>query len=345
MLTVLVTGGAGYIGSHICMSLVEKGISVYAIDSYTNSDEKIFNIINNYFDSNKVKYFNIDIREKDAINKVFEHAILNNRKICSVIHLAGLKSVNESIIDPLKYWDFNVRGTINLLKTMQSFDCTNIVFSSTATIYGNDYSFPIKEDLKKNPISVYGSTKLAVEQILNDVYNSRNCEWRIAILRYFNPIGAHPSGLIGESPKSNKNNLFPKLCEVAYGISNNLEIYGNDWPTSDGTAIRDYIHIMDITDAHISVLDFLESGPPQVVELNLGSGEGTSVLQLIKIFEVSNNVKINYKFRKRRKGDAAFLTASIQKAKKVLNWEPLRSKKQMCKDGWNWYLKTLVDKF
>ena len=342
MLSVLVTGGAGYVGSHICMSLVEKGLSVYAIDSYTNSDQKTFNIINNFFNSNKVKYFNVDIREKDEIAKVFKHALVNNRRICSVIHLAGLKSVNESITDPLKYWDFNVCGTINLLKTMLAFNCTNVVFSSTATIYGNDYNFPIKEDLKKNPISVYGRTKLTVEQILNNLQNSENHEWKIAILRYFNPIGAHPTGLIGEFSNRKTNNLFPKLCDVAHGRLKKLEIYGNDWPTPDGTAIRDYVHIMDITDAHLAALDYLESSEPQIVKLNLGSGEGTSVLELIKIFEVSNNVKINYEFKKRRKGDAAYLTASIQKAKKILDWEPLRTKNQMCTDGWNWYLKNLV---
>ena len=342
MSSVLVTGGAGYIGSHICMSLVEKGFSVYALDSYTNSDQRIFNIINNCFDSNKIIYFNIDIRKKDELKKVFKHAIANNKRICAVIHLAGLKSVNESIIDPLKYWDFNVYGTINLLKTMESFNCTNIVFSSTATIYGNDYNFPIKEDFKKNPISVYGRTKLSVEQILNDLQNSENDKWRVAILRYFNPIGAHPTGLIGECSTSNKNNLFPKLCDVAHGRINKLEIYGNNWPTPDGTAIRDYVHIMDITDAHLSALDYLQRSQPQIINLNLGSGEGTSVLQLIKIFEVSNDVKINYIFKERRKGDSAYLTASIQKAKKVLNWEPLRTKNQMCKDGWNWYLKNLV---
>ena len=342
MSTVLVTGGAGYIGSHVCMSLVEKGYKVYAIDSYVNSNEKTFAIINSNFKNNKIRYFHIDLAQSNQISNVFQSAIEQDSNIDSVIHLAGLKSVKQSLYDPLAYWNSNVKGTINLLHNMKKFNCNNIVFSSSATVYGNNYSFPISEDLAKNPISVYGRTKLTVEQILNDLFFSQKEIWRIANLRYFNPIGAHPSGLIGENSCKNSNNLFPKLCDVAYGKFDFLEIYGNNWSTRDGTPIRDYIHVMDIAEAHISALDFLIYNDPQIIDLNLGSGKGTSVLELINIFEIANNVKINYVFKKKREGDAPVYTASIEKAKNMINWEPSRNLFQMCKDGWSWYLKNLA---
>ena len=340
MSSILVTGGAGYIGSHLCMALVEKGYKVYSIDSFINSQRKIFEIINSKYGLNSIFYLESDIRYINQIEDIFKLASSHGTPIKSVIHCAGLKSVSESFINPIKYWDFNVLGSINLFKVMEEFNCENIVFSSSATVYGNEYDYPIKEEFERNPISVYGKTKLTVENILSNLFYSKNNNWKIAILRYFNPIGSHKSGLLGESAKNN-NNLFPKICDVAAGKRSILEIYGCDWPTFDGTPIRDYIHIMDLIDAHIKSLELLIKEKSQILNLNLGSGKGTSVIELIRSFEGANNIKINFTYKKRRNGDVPFLSASIKKAKKIINWEPKRSLNQMCEDGWKWYLKNL----
>ena len=250
-----------------------------------------------------------------------------------------LKAVEESINYPLRYFDFNVLSTINLLKIMEKFNCMKIVFSSSATIYGNYCEhFNIKENASINPINPYGETKVVIEKILENLFLSSN-SWSVSILRYFNPIGAHPSGLIGENPLGSPNNIFPIINEVASGVRQNLNIFGNDWDTPDGTGVRDYIHVMDLADGHVLALEYLFENVGEIIKLNLGTGKGTSVLELISVFESVNNLEIPYIFTQRRKGDVSRTVADIKLAKEKLNWLPIRDLKMMCRDGWKW--KTL----
>ena len=262
-----------------------------------------------------------------------------NKKIESVIHFAGLKSVFDSVINPIKYWDTNVSGTINLLKIMQKYSCKNIVFSSSATVYKFKEIGKFNENDICAPVNPYGNTKLTIEKILKDVDKSEPNKWRIASLRYFNPIGAHQSGLIGEDPLQTPNNIFPRITGVANGKLDLIKIFGSDWPTEDGTCIRDYIHVMDVAEGHLLVLNYLLRENPQFLTLNLGTGRGISVLELISTFEKVNKVKIPFIFDKRRVGDNASLVADNSLAKSILNWTPKRNIEDMCKDGWNWRLK------
>ena len=250
--------------------------------------------------------------------------------------MAGLKSVEESIRKPLLYWDNNVIGTMNLLKIMKKFDCKTIVFSSSATIYGVVSSDPIDEKCKINPNNPYGHTKAAIEFMLKGIFESSKDKWRIANLRYFNPIGAHDSSLIGENPSDDPNNLFPIICNVAQGKYEELKIFGNDWPTLDGTCVRDYIHVMDLAEAHTSALDFLLSNKSQLIDLNIGTGIGTSVLELVEKFSKVNNCSVRFSFSGRRQGDAPVVIANNNKAISVLNWKPKRNLEEMCKNGWEW---------
>ena len=342
---ILVTGGCGFIGSHTCLAMLKKGYCITIIDSNINSSsisiDKIKEIANDekYYFKSKIKLIKGDIRDKNILNLIFENSTKAENPIKGVIHFAGLKSVPESIKYPLKYWDVNVNGTINLLNMMTKHNCKIIVFSSSATIYGNTNSLPIKESHTINPINPYGETKASVERILSDLYKSNVNIWKIANLRYFNPIGAHPSGKIGEDPAGEPNNLFPYISQVAIGKRSNLKIFGNNWPTPDGTGIRDYIHIMDLAEAHLAALECLINESPQILTLNIGTGKGTSVLNLVNEFENTNKCNINYIFEKRRKGDVANIYADNTLAKTRLKWIPTRTLKEICKDGWEWQTK------
>ena len=309
MQTILVTGASGYIGSHTCLLLLNLGFEVYALDSYVNSYEyslkSIINISN--VKKDKLHIFKGDIRDKKLLRNVFAQAKGNGNSIGSVIHFAGLKSVSASINKPIEYWDNNVNGSINLFNVMIENNCFTIVFSSSATVYGNTSKNKLKESSPINPINTYGNTKYFVEQILSTLFQSDKCKWRVANLRYFNPIGAHEHGYIGENPKKFPNNIFPLITKVASGEKKELEIFGNDWPTKDGTGVRDFIHVMDLAEGHIKAIKYLCSEKPQILNLNLGTGIGTSVLELINTFQKVNNVKIPHVFKSRRQETAQYL--------------------------------------
>ena len=285
--------------------------------------------------SNKINFLKGDLRDRNFVDAVFQKAKSEKKPIEGVIHFAGLKAVAESIINPLLYWDNNVMGSFNLIQSMKENDCKTIVFSSSATVYGESKENLIKESSELNPINPYGTTKLVVENLLNDIVRVKSEGWRIAILRYFNPIGSHYSGFIGENPLQKPNNIFPIIINSAFdNIA--LKIYGNDWPTKDGTCIRDYIHVMDLADGHLKALDFLFKNGSQLITLNIGTGIGHSVLELIKTFEIVNKVKVPYEFASRREGDAIEVVADNSKAKSILRWCPQRSLEEMCRSGWNW---------
>ena len=334
---ILVTGGCGFIGTHTCVSLLKKNYELWIIDSLVNSSpislDRVKHINSN---SGKIYFFNGDLRDINFIREVFTTSSNKGGEIIGVIHFAGLKAVSESILRPIQYWDNNVNGTINLIKVMEENNCKTIVFSSSATIYKVINNNPIKETAEIKSISPYGTNKIVIENLLSEAYISSPDEWRISSLRYFNPIGAHDSGLIGEDPKGKPNNLFPLIMQVAIGKIDKLEVFGNDWETLDGTGVRDYIHVLDLADAHILALEFLLNENPQIINFNIGTGEGTSVLKLIKTFETVNNVKIPYEFKERRKGDNCCVIADNAKAISVLKWLPKRDLTQMCIDGWNW---------
>ena len=345
MANLLITGGFGFIGSHLCITLLESNHNIIVLDSYINSSKKVLRRLEKIFKNSNINLlerlitFEGDIRNFEIMNNVFLKAINIGNPIDGVIHLAGLKSVNDSFKYPLDYWSNNVNGTINLLKVMDTYNCRNIVFSSSATVYGDSQNIPLRENNEINPISTYGHTKAAIERILKDLNNKSSNKWRIAILRYFNPVGAHCSGLIGEAPCGVPNNIFPFLTQVGIGIRKELNIYGNDWPTYDGTGVRDYIHVMDLASGHISALNFLIQNDPQIITLNLGTGIGTSVLELIDTFQKVNDVKIPYKIREKRDGDIAVLIADNKLALSKLDWYPKNKLENMCRDGWLWQSK------
>ena len=344
MKSILVTGGTGFIGSHTCLLLLEKGYEIFIIDSFFNSSaksiEKVALILKNKGVDvyGKIHLVKGDIKNLEDIEKVFETSLKLNKLIEAVIHFAGLKSVSESIIKPISYWENNVVGTLNLLKTMEKFDCKNIVFSSSASVYGNTQSKKkFNEESIPNPLNPYGETKLIIENLLEKLYISRPNEWRIAVLRYFNPIGAHPSGLLGESPKNQSNNIIPAIIKVASEEKPFLEIYGADWDTPDGTGIRDYIHVMDLASGHIKSLEYIFKSESDFIKINLGTGDGTSVLNLVETFEKVNNIKIPFKFVPRRKGDTAYSVADNKRALNKLGWLPNKDLHDMCKDSWNFF--------
>ena len=334
---ILVTGGCGFIGSHTCLALLERNYEVWVVDSLVNSSclalERIKKLSNK---SKNLKFFKGDLRDINFMREVFQSAINNDLPISGVIHFAGLKSVSESINKPTKYWDVNVNGTINLIRVMEESNCRSIVFSSSATIYGVKDDSPIKESFDIESINPYGNTKIVIEKLLKDLYLSSPDEWRISSLRYFNPIGAHESGLIGEDPLGIPNNIFPLIMQVGMRRISKLQVFGNDWDTQDGTGVRDYIHVLDLADGHILAMEYLFNRKPQIINLNLGTGTGTSVLELINTFERVNNVSIPYEFTDRRRGDYATVIADNSKLVKVLNWEPKRDLLKMCVDGWRW---------
>ena len=342
MRSILLTGGNGYIGTHTCVSFLKKNYKIIVLDSNVNSSPISLKRVKEIFKLRKNSQENIifekgDIRNEIFLRNVFINAIKRNSPIKAVVHFAGLKSVKDSVIDPLSYWDSNLFGALCLLKVMNKYKCKTIVFSSSAAIYGKNIKNPIEEISLIKPISPYGDTKVAVEKILENLFLSdTKHEWRIANLRYFNPIGAHHTGLIGENPYDVPSNIFPYICGVAIGKYKKLNIFGNDWPTKDGTGVRDYIHVMDLADSHLSAMEFLLNNEPQIINLNIGTGIGTSVLELVKIFEKVNNCIIPFDFYDRRLGDVAQLIANNKNAIYKLNWKPKKSLEDMCRDGWKW---------
>ncbi len=342
MQTILATGGTGFIGSHTCIELLKKGFKVIILDSLINSSKKVLDQIikiglngENDFSKNCTFVFG-DIRDLDLLESIFRKEYKNKNKIDAVIHFSGLKSVSESFLNPLEYWDVNLGGTINLLKVMNKFSCNNLVFSSSATIYSPESLSPIKEYDSIRPINPYGKTKQSIESILDDFYFSKCQKISIACLRYFNPIGAHNSGLLGEDPNGIPNNIFPLINKVAIGELDEIKIFGNDWETTDGSGVRDYIHIMDLAEGHFRVLDYLFKNSQVNIKLNLGTGRGVSVIELIETFKKVNNVPIPFSFSKRRPGDRGIVYADNSLAKELLGWEPLRTIEDMCRDGWKW---------
>lgn len=328
---ILVTGGAGYIGSHTCLELLKENYDVVVLDNFSNSCKESLNRVQN-ITGKTLSFYEADLLERPSIHQVFkDHAI------DAVIHFAGLKAVGESVAIPLKYYNNNLTGTFNLLSVMDEFNVKNIVFSSSATVYGNPATLPITEDFPLSVTNPYGRSKLMIEEILQDLYQSDK-DWSIALLRYFNPVGAHESGEIGEDPQGLPNNLMPYISQVAMGRLPRLSIFGGDYDTPDGTGVRDYIHVTDLALGHIHTLPKLIS-KPGVVIYNLGTGNGYSVLEMVKSFERASDKQIDYQITERRPGDIAACFADPSKAKKELGWEATKSLENMCRDTWNWQTK------
>ena len=327
-MAILVTGGAGYIGSHTVVELLEAGEDIVIVDNFVNSKPEALDKIKK-ITGKDFKFYEVDILDEENLEKVFKE---NN--IESVIHFAGLKAVGESVVKPIEYYHNNITGTLVLLKLMKKYNCKRIVFSSSATVYGDPEIVPIKEECKTGgTTNPYGTTKLFIERILQDVYVADN-EFSIALLRYFNPIGAHESGLIGEDPNDIPNNLMPYITGVASVKLEILSVFGNDYPTKDGTGVRDYIHVVDLAKGHLKALAKIreEAG---VKIYNLGTGHGYSVLDLVNTFQKVNNVEVKYKIVGRRAGDIATCYADPSKAEKELGWVAEKGIEDMCKDSWN----------
>ncbi len=329
-MTILVTGGAGYIGSHTCVQLIEAGHDVVVVDNFDNSNPEALHRIEKIAGRAPIREAG-DVRDREFIEQV-----IKRHKCTAVIHFAGLKAVGESSEKPLLYYDCNVLGTMRLLQAMEATGVRKLVFSSTATVYGDPQKLPVTEDQSLNPESPYARTKLMIEDILRDLYKS-DPSWGIAILRYFNPVGAHESGLIGEDPKGIPNNLMPIIAQVATGRREKLNVWGNDYATPDGTGIRDYIHVVDLVEGHLKALKKLDE--PKCFAVNLGTGQGYSVFDVIKAFEHVSNRKINYEIAPRRAGDVAEYYADPTFARDFLDWTAQKDLRQMCQDMWNWQSK------
>lgn len=325
---ILVTGGCGYIGSHTCCELLDNDYEVIIIDNFCNSKEDVVDKIKRITHKD-VKLYKGDVRDLDLLERIF-----GENEIDAVIHFAGLKAVGESVQKPLLYYRNNIDSTLSLLEIMNKHNCKKIVFSSSATVYGSPRSLPIKEDFPLSTTNPYGSTKLYIEGILKDLYIADN-EWSIAILRYFNPIGAHKSGIIGENPNGIPNNLMPYILKVATHELDILNVFGNDYDTKDGTGVRDYIHVVDLAKGHICAINRILN-TKGVDCYNLGTGQGYSVLDLVTTFEKVNNVKINYKIVDRRPGDIAACYADPSYAKDKLNWKAELGIEDMCRDGYHY---------
>lgn len=325
---ILVTGGAGYIGSHTCVELLNEGFEIVVIDNFSNSKSSSLDAIKK-ITSKDFKFYEIDYLDKDALNKVFEE-----NKIDAVINFAGFKAVGESVQKPIEYYTNNISGALNLLDVMRKHNVKKFVFSSSATVYGNPEKIPLTEDCKiggtTNP---YGTSKLFIEQILKDIYASDN-SWDIIILRYFNPVGAHESGLIGEDPKGIPNNLMPYIAKVATKELKELSVFGNDYNTPDGTGVRDYIHVVDLAKGHVLALNKLEKEGKGLFIYNLGTGTGYSVLDLVHAYEKANNVKVPYKIAPRRDGDIATCYSDPTKAKNELGFVATKTIEDMCHDSY-----------
>ena len=325
---ILVTGGAGYIGSHTCVELLNAGYDICVADNLSNSFEEALNRVKK-ITSKDFKFYKIDLLDYNALDNVF-----SENKIDAVIHFAGLKAVGESVSIPLKYYHNNITGTLNLCDIMSKHNVKKLVFSSSATVYGDPKTVPITEDFPLSATNPYGRTKLMIEEILQDLYVADN-EWDIAILRYFNPVGAHESGLIGEDPNGIPNNLMPYISQVAVGKLECLSVFGNDYNTKDGTGVRDYIHVVDLAVGHLKALDKIKS-KVGVVIYNLGTGKGYSVLEMVNAFSKALGSPINYKITSRRPGDIGECYADPSKAKRELGFEAKRTLEDMCKDTLKW---------
>ena len=347
---ILVTGGSGYIGSHTCIALHEAGYDVVVYDNLSNSRHEAINRVSTLI-GKPIEFIKGDIRDTESLKQVFAA-----HHFFGVIHFAGLKAVGESVAKPLMYYNNNVSGTITLLEVMSEYDVKNFVFSSSATVYGDPDNLPINEESTRSCTNPYGQSKLAVEYILEDLAKSDD-RWNLIALRYFNPVGAHPSGQIGEDPNDIPNNLMPYISQVAVGKLKQLSIFGNDYPTVDGTGVRDFIHVIDLAQGHVAALNYLEqqtspekscletaganqtspkSGSVGFLPINLGTGKGTSVLELVSAFSDASGQAIPYQFAERRAGDIASCYASADKAKDLFGWEAKLSITEMCQDTWRW---------
>ena len=326
---ILVTGGAGYIGSHTCVELLEAGYEVVIVDNLSNSKEEVVHRIEE-ITGKQVDFYQVDLLDKAGLDRVFEE-----QEIDAAIHFAALKAVSESVEVPVEYYHNNLTGTIHLVQSMREHGVKNIVFSSSATVYGEENQPPLREDMPRGAATnPYGWTKLMMEQILEDVHRA-DPEWNIAVLRYFNPVGAHPSGLIGEDPKGFPYNLIPYMTQVAVGKRPFLRVFGDDYPTPDGTPIRDYIHVVDLAIGHLRALETLESNPGYVI-YNLGTGQGYTVLEVIRAFEKAYGKPLPYEILERRPGDLPVSYADPSKAERELGWKAERDLETMCADAWRW---------
>ncbi len=328
-MTILLTGGTGYIGSHTAATLIEAGYDVILLDNLSNSTIDVVKKLETLV-GKEVPFILGDIRNPGDIEMAFMESDID-----CVIHFAGLKAVGESVKMPDLYYSNNVGGTNNLMKAMARHDVMKMVLSSSATVYGNPESSPIKEDSPLRPTNPYGKTKLAIERMLQDVAQ-QDPSWQITLLRYFNPVGAHQSGLLGENPKGIPNNLMPYIQQVAAGQRECLNVFGNDYPTPDGTGVRDYIHVCDLAEGHLAALKHLKPG---IQIYNLGTGKGASVLEVAHTFEKVNGIRIPTEFSKRREGDVPIYFAATDKAREELGWQSTRTLEDMCKDAWNFYRK------
>ena len=329
MRTILVAGGAGYIGSHTCVELLQAGYDVVVVDNLSNSSQESLNRVKK-ITGKSVKFYEADVADKEAMDKIF-----NENDIFGVINFAGLKAVGESVEKPLEYYQNNITGTLNMCEVMRKHGVKNIIFSSSATVYGDPETVPITEECPKgvctNP---YGWTKSMLEQILTDIQKA-DTEWNVILLRYFNPIGAHKSGLMGEDPNGIPNNLMPYVMKVAIGQLPQVNVFGNDYDTPDGTGVRDYIHVVDLADGHVKAIKKLEENPGLKI-YNLGTGKGYSVLDVIKNVSKAVGKEIPYVIAQRRAGDIAQCYSDASLAKKELGWEAKNGIKEMCEDSWNW---------
>lgn len=327
-MSILVTGGAGYIGSHTCVQLLEAGYDIVVIDNLSNSSIEAIHRVK------KLTGKEFSFYPEDLCNEVMLDMIFRENEIDSVIHFAGLKAVGESVKLPLKYYTNNLSSTLSLLKGMDKYQVKKLVFSSSATVYGDPVSVPITEDFPLSATNPYGMTKLMIENILKDLHKADRT-WNIALLRYFNPVGAHESGLIGEDPNGIPNNLVPYITQVAIGKLDKLRIFGKDYPTKDGTGIRDYIHVVDLADGHLAALNKLDTGCGLII-YNLGTGTGYSVLEMVEAFSNATGRNIPYEIVERRDGDIAECFAAPKKAEEELLWKAKKGIHEMCKDSWNW---------
>jgi len=328
-MAILVTGGAGYIGSHTCIELINAGYEVVVVDNLYNSSKESLKRVGAIV-GQEIKFYEADIRDGAAMKNIFD-----NEKIDAVIHFAGLKAVGESVAKPMEYYDNNINGTLVLCNAMREAGVKNIIFSSSATVYGDPAFIPITEECPKGQCTnPYGWTKSMLEQILTDIHTSDN-EWNVVLLRYFNPVGAHKSGMIGENPKGIPNNLMPYITQVAVGKRECLGVFGNDYDTHDGTGVRDYIHVVDLAEGHVKALKKIEE-KAGVCVYNLGTGNGYSVLDMVKAFGKACGHEIKYEIKDRRPGDIATCYADPAKAKAELGWEAKRGLDEMCEDSWRW---------
>lgn len=325
---ILITGGVGYIGSHTVIKLIEAGNEVVIVDNLSNSKIESLSRVEEITNS-KIKFYETDLLDKKTLNQIFA-----DEKVDAVIHFAGLKAVGESVEIPLHYYNNNVSGTLNLLDVMNSNNVHKLVFSSSATVYGDPHEVPITENFPLSATNPYGRSKLMIEEILSDLYKA-DSKWDIAILRYFNPVGAHESGKIGEDPNGIPNNLMPYIAQVAVGRREELAVFGNDYATVDGTGVRDYIHVVDLAAGHLKALEKLKTNPGYVV-YNLGTGKGYSVLEVVAAFQKASNKEVKYKIVDRRTGDIAACYANPQFAKEELHWEAKFGIEKMCEDSWRW---------